>query len=239
MALSLNNPTKHFHIGPFVISVANLIMYLLVIALFATPLIVASMRLKLRQIPKEEFNEILNEKLKFLAYYVYMIKSLIVADLIIVGASGVVLAIRGPSWGYSSSASRFVHSMHFWSVQLLFLLVLSHILGNIWRSDWQGRAYTMWVSGSLTYFALLFSAFTGGLIAVNHNSQWLALQSKNLANSIGIGAFFNTLNVGQMLTLHIAVFPLAILGLLGWHLILVRGRVYLPRSWDGEEAENR
>jgi hypothetical protein len=231
-ALSLSGPTKHFYFGPFVLSVANMVMYILIIVLSATPLIMATVRLKIRPIPQEEFKETLYRKLKFLSHYAHLIKTLILADLMIVIGSGLILAMRGPSWAYASTASRFTHAMHFWSVQLLFLLVITHILGNVWKSEWEGRAFVTWVSGALTYFGLAFSAFTGGLIAVNHNSQWLALQSKNLANSIGLGEFFNTLNVGQMLTLHIAVFPVAIFALLAWHLMIARSRINFPRSGD-------
>jgi quinol-cytochrome oxidoreductase complex cytochrome b subunit len=41
-------------------------------------------------------------------------------------------------------------------------------------------------------------------------------------NAIGIGGFFNTLNTGQMLTVHVAVVPTVTLIFIGIHLLLVR-----------------
>ena len=41
-------------------------------------------------------------------------------------------------------------------------------------------------------------------------------------NASGIGAFFNTMNTGQVLTLHIAALPLAIAAFLGLHIFLIR-----------------
>ena len=41
-------------------------------------------------------------------------------------------------------------------------------------------------------------------------------------NAAGIGAFFNTMNTGQVLTLHVAALPLGIAVLLGLHIFLIR-----------------
>jgi ubiquinol-cytochrome c reductase cytochrome b subunit len=41
-------------------------------------------------------------------------------------------------------------------------------------------------------------------------------------NALGIGAFFNTLNTGQILTVHVAVLPVIVVVFLGIHLFLVR-----------------
>lgn len=229
MAVSLNNPTRHVHFGPFTVSIANLVMYFMIVVLFTAPLFVATFRIKRRHFTNEDVDAAIDEKLKFIAKYIYFVNSIILAALIIVCGSGLAMALRGPSWEYVSPVSRFFHAIHFWSVQILFLFVLLHILGNFWRSGWQKRAFAMWASGAFTYFVLMFAAFTGGLVANNHNSQWIALQSKNVANSLGLGAFFNTLNLGQMLTLHTAVLPVAIVSLLASHLALVRGRTLLTR----------
>jgi ubiquinol-cytochrome c reductase cytochrome b subunit len=41
-------------------------------------------------------------------------------------------------------------------------------------------------------------------------------------NAMGIGAFFNTMNTGQILTVHVAVLPVVAIIFLGVHLFLVR-----------------
>jgi hypothetical protein len=131
-----------------------------------------------------------------------------------------------------------VHATHFWSVRIFFTFVILHLISNFWRSAWHGQAFAMWVSGLFTYFLCMFTAFTGGLVASNLNSQWIALKSKNIGNSLGVGALFNPLNVGQMLTLHIAVFPIAVAAFIVWHVALVRGRIRLDRSKDKTSAKD-
>jgi ubiquinol-cytochrome c reductase cytochrome b subunit len=63
---------------------------------------------------------------------------------------------------------------------------------------------------------------TGFLSQTNWDSQWIAVQAKDAMNAIGVGAFFNTMNTGQVLTLHVGVLPLAVMMMVGLHLVLVR-----------------
>jgi len=87
----------------------------------------------------------------------------------------------------------------------------------------------MWASGVISFFACMFTAYTGGLVAGNLNSQWIALQSKNVFNAIGVGTLFDPLNVGQMLTLHIAIFPIVVASLTLWHISIAQQRfIHLP-----------
>jgi ubiquinol-cytochrome c reductase cytochrome b subunit len=45
---------------------------------------------------------------------------------------------------------------------------------------------------------------------------------------VGIGAFFNVLDFGQMFTWHVVLFPLALVGLVVMHVLLVRLRGVVP-----------
>ena len=51
-------------------------------------------------------------------------------------------------------------------------------------------------------------------------------------NAVGIGAFFNLLNFGQMYSIHIAGMPLVIAGPIGLHPVLVRRRGLVPPFAD-------
>lgn len=87
----------------------------------------------------------------------------------------------------------------------------------------------MWASGVIAFFTCMFTAYTGGLVAASLNSQWIALQSKNVFNAIGVGTLFDPLNVGQMLALHIAIFPIVVASLTLWHISIVQRRsIHLP-----------
>ena len=41
-------------------------------------------------------------------------------------------------------------------------------------------------------------------------------------NALGVGAFFNPLDTGQVLTMHVSILPLLVVILVGVHLFLVR-----------------
>jgi hypothetical protein len=56
-------------------------------------------------------------------------------------------------------------------------------------------------------------------------------------NAIGVGAFFNVLNFGQMYGFHIVILPVIVSALVGLHLLLVRMRgVVRPYPAPGEEV---
>ncbi len=76
--------------------------------------------------------------------------------------------------------------------------------------------------GVLIFGATVFTALTGYLSQTNWDSQWIAVQSKDAMNALGVGAFFNTMDTGQTLTLHVAVMPLVIVVLVALHLYFVR-----------------
>ena len=79
-----------------------------------------------------------------------------------------------------------------------------------------------WMIGVLTLGAAIFAGFTGYLSAANWSSQWHAVEAKDAMNAMGVGGFFFTTNYSQVLTLHVAFFPAAIVALVAVHILLVR-----------------
>jgi ubiquinol-cytochrome c reductase cytochrome b subunit len=47
-------------------------------------------------------------------------------------------------------------------------------------------------------------------------------------NSMGIGSFFNLMNFGQMYSYHVFLLPLAVVGLVAAHVLLVRRHGIVP-----------
>ena len=80
--------------------------------------------------------------------------------------------------------------------------------------------------------ASIGTAFTGYVSQTNFDSQWIATQAKDGINSTGAGAYFNVLDLGQMLMWHITLLPLAAIALTGLHVILVRKRGVVPPFAD-------
>jgi ubiquinol-cytochrome c reductase cytochrome b subunit len=84
------------------------------------------------------------------------------------------------------------------------------------------------MTGAVCFLASIGTAFTGYLTQQNFDSQWISTQAKDGLNSVGIGAYFNVMDFGQMLMWHIVLMPLVVGVLVVWHLLLVRRRGVVP-----------
>ena len=71
-------------------------------------------------------------------------------------------------------------------------------------------------------------AFTRYLGQQNSDAQWNATQANDGLNSVGVGAWFNVLNTGQMLLWHVLLLPLVVGVLVVLHVLLVRRRGVVP-----------
>lgn len=160
--------------------------------------------------------------------WIYVFGVATLAALIVVIASGCVLALGGVQWWHTSSAGHFVNSVHLWSVELFFSFMVIHLWGKFWMAAWRGHRGLTWVTGVVAFVASIGTAFTGYLSQTNFDSQWISAEAKDGINAIGVGAWFNVLNLGQMLMWHIVLLPLAVGVITGLHILLVRRHGVVP-----------
>jgi hypothetical protein len=154
--------------------------------------------------------------------YVFGVASL--AALAVVLASGGALALGGPDWWHTNPVGHFFNSLHLWSVELFMALLVIHLWGKFWMAAWRGRRAMTWITGVVAFLASILVCFTGYLSQQNLDSQWIATNGKDAFNAVGVGSFFNLMNVGQMLMWHIVLLPLLLIALIGAHVLLVRKR---------------
>ena len=164
----------------------------------------------------------------YVASWIYVFGVMTLAALVVVIASGCVLAVGGSVWWHVSSLGHFVNSVHLWSVQLLFGFMVIHLWGKFWMAAWRGKRALTWISGVVLFVVSIGTSFTGFLSQSNFDSQWIGGQAKDGLNSVGIGAWFNVLNPGQMLMWHVVLLPLAIVAITLMHVILVRRHGVVP-----------
>ena len=158
----------------------------------------------------------------YVGSWVYTFGVATIAALVIVVASGLILAFFGPQWWHVSSVGRFFNSLHFWGVQLFFAFMVLHLWGQYFMAGWRdGRAAT-WMVGVVIFGIGIVTAFTGYVAQQNLDSQWISLNAKDAVNSSGAGAFFNVLNFGQMYGIHLMLLPVLVIVLVGLHILLVR-----------------
>jgi quinol-cytochrome oxidoreductase complex cytochrome b subunit len=144
------------------------------------------------------------------------------SGFILICTTGVIMAFFGPTWYHGSGAGHFVNSLHFWSVQLFFGGIFMHAISKFLMAAWRDGRWKTWMIGVLTFAIAVFAGMTGFLSQTNWDSQWIAVQAKDAMNAAGIGGFFNTMNTSQILTFHVTLIPLLILGFIGLHIFLIR-----------------
>jgi quinol-cytochrome oxidoreductase complex cytochrome b subunit len=164
----------------------------------------------------------------YVASWIYVFGVLTLAAFLVIIVSGLALAFAGPAWYHTSSLGHFTNSLHFWSVQLFFVFMVIHLWGKFWMAAWRGRRVMTWITGVVAFLASIGTAFTGYLVQTNFDSQWISFEAKDGLNAVGIGAFFNVANLGQMLLLHACLLPLVVGVIVVWHVLLVRRRGVVP-----------
>ncbi len=160
----------------------------------------------------------------YVASWVYVFGVASLAALGMAIASGAVIAIGGTDWWHTNAIGHFFNSLHLWSVELFMALLVIHLWGKFWMAAWRGRRALTWMTGVIAFAAAVGECFTGYLSQQNFDSQWIATNGKDAFNAIGIGAFFNVMNFGQMLLWHVVLFPLILVAIVGAHVLLVRVR---------------
>ena len=164
----------------------------------------------------------------YVASWIYVFGVLTLAALVVVIGSGLALAVGGAAWWHTSSLGHFVNSMHLWSVELFFAVMVIHLWGKFWMAAWRGNRALTWMTGVVAFVASIGTAFTGYLSQANFDSQWISAEGKDGINSVGVGAWFNVLNPGQMLMWHVVLLPLVVGLIAVWHVILVRRHGVVP-----------
>ena len=164
----------------------------------------------------------------YVSSWIYIFGVLTLAALAVVIASGGVLALGGDAWYHTSSLGLYVNSVHLWSVELFFAFMVIHLWGKFWMAAWRGRRALTWVTGVVLFGASIGAAFTGYLSQSNFDSQWISGQAKDGLNAVGIGAWFNVLNSGQMLLWHVTLLPFAVGLITVLHIVLVRRHGVVP-----------
>jgi|HubBroStandDraft_1064217.scaffolds.fasta_scaffold01776_2 hypothetical protein len=154
--------------------------------------------------------------------YVFGVGSLAALGAAIV--SGFGLALGGPDWWHYNPVGHFFNSLHLWSVELFMALIVIHLWGKFWMAAWRGHRGMTWVTGVVAFVASVVECFTGYLSQQNLDSQWISTSGKDAFNSVGVGAFFNVMNFGQMLMWHIVLIPIVLIAIVGAHVLLVRVR---------------
>ncbi|HUC36718.1 MAG TPA: cytochrome b N-terminal domain-containing protein [Acidimicrobiales bacterium] len=161
---------------------------------------------------------------EYVASWIYVFGVASLATLGVVIVSGFAIALGGPDWWHTDPVGHFFNSLHLWSVEAFMAFLVIHLWGKFWMAAWRGRRAMTWITGVVAFLASIVECFTGYLSQQNFDSQWIATSGKDAIDAVGVGAFFNLMNFGQMLMWHIVLVPLVLVALVGAHVLAVRVR---------------
>jgi ubiquinol-cytochrome c reductase cytochrome b subunit len=164
----------------------------------------------------------------YVASWIYIFGVLSIASLVVLIGTGMVLALKGPSWWHDASLGHFINSIHLWAVEIFFFVMVVHLWGKYWMAAWRGGRIRVWVTGAITFLVAIPCALTGYVSQQNFDAQWIATQAKDGLNAAGVGAFFNVTNFGQMYSYHVLLLPVAVCALVAGHVLLVRRNGVVP-----------
>jgi len=164
----------------------------------------------------------------YVASWIYVFGVLSLSSLAVIILSGTILALKGPGWWHFTGIGHFFNSIHLWSVELFFFVMVVHLWGKYFMAAWRGRRKAVWITGAVTFLVAIPCALTGYVSQQNFDAQWISTQAKDAMNAVGIGSFFNLLNFGQMYSYHILLLPVAVVAIVFGHVLLVRKHGVVP-----------
>ncbi len=154
--------------------------------------------------------------------FFYSLGFLSMISFMVLIVTGIVMVLYGPTWWLTSTAGGYFRSVHLWATQAFVLFIILHLLIVFLTSGFKKPRRLTWMLGVLMMFVVLIETEFGYALRGDFSSQWRALQGADFYNGGGFGAFLNPLNYKQIYGIHIVVVPLAIIGLLALHYLLVR-----------------
>jgi ubiquinol-cytochrome c reductase cytochrome b subunit len=179
-----------------------------------------------RELPPEKL--LPDEQPTYMASWIYVFGVLTLVSLVTIIASGAILTLKGPGWWHFTGIGHFFNSIHLWAVELFFFFMVIHLWGKYWMAAWRGGRARVWMTGAVTFLVAIPCALTGYVSQQNFDAQWISTQAKDAMNAAGVGAFFNLTNFGQMYSYHVFLLPLAVVGLVAAHILLVRKHGIVP-----------
>lgn len=189
----------------------------------------------LRRLPPEKL--LPQDQPSYVSSWIYVFGMASLAALGVVILSGLVLSLNGPAWYHTSGLGHFTNSVHLWSVELFFLLMVVHLWGKYWMAAWRGGRVLTWITGVIAFAVSIAAAFTGYLLQTNFDSQWIAFEGKDALNAVGIGAWFDVADLGQMFAWHIVLLPIGVGAVVVLHVLLVRVHGVVPPIDATEEDD--
>lgn len=155
--------------------------------------------------------------------YWYALGGLTFLMFIFLTFSGILLAWMGPYRWLTSSVGLYLKAFHYWSAQAFFFFAVLHAI-RVWATgSFRGRRLLNWAIGLSIFMLAMAENLFGLLSRGDWESQFVAMHSNDM---LFIQPFFLNLfqpaDLTTDLTIHVALIPVIMFGLILFHVILVK-----------------
>ncbi len=194
--------------------------------------------------------------------YTFGLGGLLLLLFTILGASGILLIFvytPEPEAAYQSMQvlqteiyfGNLVRNIHHWSGNLMVIVGVLHLLRVFYTNGFAPPREFNWVMGVSLLLLIIGANFTGYLLPWDQLAYWAVTVGTSLINYLpGIGEWLTRLVLGgpevgaatltNFYGLHIAIIPLAIFGLISFHIWRVRkDSITVPQNVEGQKIEKK
>lgn len=135
-----------------------------------------------------------------------------------------------------------IHGLHHWGANAMIILLLCHVMRVfVWGAYKSPREFT-WLAGIGLLLVTLAMSFTGSPLPWDEQGFWATEVGTSIAGTVPFvgnltkelmlgGQEMGQLALSRMFILHVAIFPMGLLGLAGIHLLAFR-RFGSTGPWD-------
>jgi ubiquinol-cytochrome c reductase cytochrome b subunit len=151
----------------------------------------------------------------------YALGFLALTSLMMLVATGILLAFMGSQWWLGSPWGVYVRSVHLWSVQAFIAILVLHIVVVFLTSAFKPPRRMVWVFGAIIFCLALIQTEFGYGLRGDFSSQFRAVSGADFWNGAHLGYWLNPLNYLQVYSLHVFIIPFIIFSLFICHYLLV------------------
>ncbi|MFP6739694.1 MAG: cytochrome b N-terminal domain-containing protein [Planctomycetota bacterium] len=149
---------------------------------------------------------------------------------------------------YHARLGWLIRQMHSWGASFIIIVLVFHMFKVLWYGSYKRPREFTWFVGMLLLGLSMMFCFSGYLLPWNELSFWATRVSLGAVKSLPVigeplkqlicgGEEVSGATLGRFFALHVVVLPLALLGLIGYHLALITWKGISPKTTVTEEIE--
>ncbi|MGA7827018.1 MAG: cytochrome b N-terminal domain-containing protein [Geobacteraceae bacterium] len=126
-----------------------------------------------------------------------------------------------------------IHGLHYWGANAMIILLLCHAIRVFAWGAYKPPRELTWLAGIGLFLITLAMSFTGAPLPWDEQGFWATEVGTSIAGTVPFvgnlvkqlmrgGQEMGQLALSRMFILHVAIFPIALLGLAGFHLVAFR-----------------